>query len=199
DQTIVAQLVYHLFVDFPRTPDEQVSTRIVSMFSSPRLDRGLATRTWDAYGLETPSEERAVVAEGVWRETPHVVVCSNDEGTRFPDTTNLRLEPGALGYRELLRAAEGGVFVQGIARLDVGGDGMITLHAECARRIFDGALDRAIARPSIELSAADLWMTCAALGDLSTVQRVPIQLPSGLWTTVAAPLGRFEGLTIRSA
>src|SRR5690606_12953763 len=94
DQTIVAQLVYHLFVDFPRTPDEQVSTRIVSMFSSPRLDRGLATRTWDAYGLETPSEERAVVAEGVWRETPHVVVRSNDEGTRFPDTTNLRLEPG---------------------------------------------------------------------------------------------------------
>jgi TldD protein len=182
-------------------PDDRGTLRYgsahVSMTADATTPGGMGTFGWDDDGV--PGMRTKLVDKGIFvgyltsRETaaalgvPVAIGSARAEGWQhFPIVrmVNVSLDPGELGYDELLRGVESGLLLEAPASYSLD-DKRQNFHfsTQCARVIRNGALDGYVRGVAFQSLTPDFWGRCDGVADdwelhgfLSCAKGEPLQL-----------------------
>jgi TldD protein len=151
--------------------------------------------------LITDREAAAALAEGASRGCGRIGRAQGRVGVRMP---NVHLGVGAQPLSDLLRAAHGGLYVDGVERCEVDyGRGEVTLYGEIGRRIDGDYLMHGWASPVVSVPLAEVWRRCEGVADGASAEVVSVggcAAGGGQWpwsgSSHQVSPGLFRGLSV---
>jgi PmbA protein len=174
--------------------DQEVASRLVTLVDDGRLPEGPGAAPFDDEGV--PTGRTVVIDHGVLRGFLHNTKTATRANTtstanagrggyRTPpgvSPTNLFLQPGDASMEDLLRQAEGGLYVQEVSGLHSGANpvsGEFSVGA-VGLRIHDGALGEPLREMTVASTLLDVLRAVAAVGSDLRFQGSSIASPTVL-------------------